>query len=185
MRVIAGSARGKKLKAPKGTTTRPPLDRVKEAMFGILGDAVAGARVLDLFAGSGSLGIEALSRGAAEAVFVDDDTAAITVIKENLAALGLAGRARVKKASVGAYLQRNADGDGPFDLIFLDPPFRISLIDIGKIFEVLQADGLPTGSGIVVLRVYAKREIVDFPGFALAKDRSYGDSRLLFYGRMT
>lgn len=121
MRVVAGSARGRRLEAPAGSTTRPTTDRVREAVFNALGSlgAVEGADVLDGFAGSGALGIEALSRGADWCVFVDRDRAARSAIDANLAATGLAGRATVVAGDLIAHLSRT---ETEFDLVLLDPP---------------------------------------------------------------
>ena len=128
MRVVAGEARGRRLQAPPGTTTRPTLDRVREALFNALGslDAVDGATVLDLFAGSGALGIEALSRGAARAVFVERDAGVRRVLAANLESTGLVDRSAVVAAEASAYLDRLAGPDrGPtFDLVLLDPPYE-------------------------------------------------------------
>jgi 16S rRNA (guanine966-N2)-methyltransferase len=120
-RVIAGSARGRRLRAP-GEGTRPFGDRVKQTLFAILEPDLPDARVLDLFAGSGAGGIEALSRGAAEAVFVERDEAAARVIDENLHATGLSESARIVRRDAIAYL-KTAAADGPFDLVLLDPPY--------------------------------------------------------------
>lgn len=122
MRVVGGTAGGRRLLAPPGRDTRPTSDRVREAVFDMLAsrDAVAGARVADLFAGSGAMGIEALSRGAREAVLVERDPAAASVIEANLAALGL-GPARVVRREVAAWLRAGVE---PFDLAFCDPPYR-------------------------------------------------------------
>jgi 16S rRNA (guanine966-N2)-methyltransferase len=126
VRVVAGEARGRRLVAPPGRDTRPTLDRVREAVFNALGslDAVDGARVLDLFAGSGALGIEALSRGAAHATFVDTDRSARRAIEENLAATGLGDRAAVVGADAVTHLRRHLEAGGePFGLVLLDPPY--------------------------------------------------------------
>jgi 16S rRNA (guanine966-N2)-methyltransferase len=122
MRVVAGTARGRRLRAPKGHAIRPTSDRVRESIFNSLDsmDAVQGTRVADLFAGTGALGIEALSRGAASATFVDDDRAAIAVIRDNLAATGLAGPAATV---VQADAIRWASTAGPVDLAVADPPY--------------------------------------------------------------
>src|SRR5256885_16377821 len=118
MRVVAGEYRGRRLKAPAGTDTRPTADRVREALFNILGD-VSGAVVLDLYAGSGALGIEALSRGAAAATVVDRDERALAAVRADLEALGAV--ARVARSDAIAFLKRQ-DGAG-YDLIFVDPPY--------------------------------------------------------------
>lgn len=122
MRVIAGRARGLRLQAPPGTDVRPTSDRVREATFNALGslDAVVGARVLDLFAGTGALGIEALSRGSASATFVERDQKAVTVVRHNLEHTGLADQAEVVNATAERFLAGRTD---PFDLALIDPPY--------------------------------------------------------------
>jgi 16S rRNA (guanine966-N2)-methyltransferase len=121
MRVIAGEHRGRPLIAPRGQGTRPTPDRVREAVFSILA-SVAGARVLDLFAGSGALAIEALSRGAAQATLVDSSRAAVAAIRRNLTALGL--QADVHPMRAAAFLERARAAGRQYDLVFLDPPYR-------------------------------------------------------------
>src|SRR3954468_12744768 len=123
MRVIAGTYGGRPLNAPPGAATRPTSDRVREALFSILGARVPGARVLDLFAGSGALGLEALSRGAGEALFVDDAAAAVRAIRANLDALG--GQAEVRRADALRFLDAARRGGAQYDLVFLDPPYRL------------------------------------------------------------
>ena len=120
MRVITGEARGRRLTAPAGLDTRPTTDLVKEAVFSIIQFEVPGAHVLDLFAGSGQMGVEALSRGAASAVFVDSGRAAITAVRENLEVCGFTDRARVYAMDAKAYLASCAER---FDIAFLDPPY--------------------------------------------------------------
>ncbi|MFZ0043055.1 MAG: 16S rRNA (guanine(966)-N(2))-methyltransferase RsmD [Solirubrobacteraceae bacterium] len=123
MRVIAGEYGGRELVAPKGRATRPTSDRVREALFSILGD-IGGARVLDLYAGSGALGIEALSRGAAQATFVDSARGAIAAIRRNLEALGV--EAEVVSQPASAFLERARRNARQYDLLFLDPPYRLA-----------------------------------------------------------
>ena len=126
MRVITGSARGRRLKELEGQETRPTTDRVKEGLFSALQFDIEGRRVLDLFAGTGQLGIECLSRGAAAAVFVDQRQDAVRLIRENLAVTALTDRARVVCADALEFLNR---AGGPFDLIFLDPPYGTGLLE--------------------------------------------------------
>jgi 16S rRNA (guanine966-N2)-methyltransferase len=126
VRVIAGSCRGRRLRAPAGSATRPTADRVREAVFDVLGSLIdlEGTAVLDLFAGSGALGIEALSRGATRAVFVERRPDALAAVRSNLAALGLEGRARVVRAEALGWLAGAGGGPGgPFDLALCDPPY--------------------------------------------------------------
>jgi 16S rRNA (guanine966-N2)-methyltransferase len=127
MRIIAGEHRGRRIAAPPGERTRPMLDRVREALFSTLGDLVADARVLDLFAGSGSLGLEALSRGATHARLVERDPRALAVLKANVELLGVGDRARVVRADAlepGAWHEADAERT-PYDLVFLDPPYAL------------------------------------------------------------
>jgi 16S rRNA (guanine966-N2)-methyltransferase len=181
LRVIAGIAKGHKLKAPAGDVTRPPLDRQKEALFSMLGERVEGADVLDLYAGSGSYGIEALSRGAESAVFVDSAPEAAAAVNDNLAHTKLAHKAIVIRDNVITFLAKNAAAGASYDLIFLDPPFRIDMIDLAAVFEALLKGNLVRGEGLVVLRLFSKIEPPDRPGFSSTKNRAYGDSRFLFY----
>ena len=124
MRVITGTARGRRLKELQGMETRPTTDKVKESLFSIIQFDIEGRRVLDLFAGTGQLGIEALSRGAAEAVFVDRRPDAVRLVQENLALCGFTDRARVKSGDALTYLKSGEK----FDLIFLDPPYAADLL---------------------------------------------------------
>lgn len=152
MRVIAGSARGRALVAPSGTGTRPATDRVRETLFAILEPRLGGARVLDLFAGAGTLGIEALSRGASHATFVEHAAAALAAIRRNLSATGFADRARV----VAADVDRFADAPGgPYDIVLCDPPFA----DATGLRTLLGKESLRRAvapGGLVVFRAHRK-----------------------------
>src|SRR5690606_30538026 len=126
MRIIAGSARGFPLVGPKGRTTRPALDSLRESIFAILGARVEGARVLDLFAGVGAFGLEALSRGARSATFVEQDRAALEALERNIAALHFGVRSRVSRGDALLVPRASEVGpDEPFDLLFVDPPFAL------------------------------------------------------------
>lgn len=125
MRVITGTARGRRLVTREGEAVRPTTDKVKEAMFSIIQFRIEGRRALDLFAGSGQLGIEALSRGAREAVFVDSSAESIDVVKKNLESTGLASAAKVIRTDYASFLLKNTE---PFDLAFLDPPYRTGIL---------------------------------------------------------
>lgn len=183
-RVIAGSAKGARLRAP-GQGTRPLSDRVKQTLFGILEPALPGARFLDLFAGSGAAGIEALSRGAAAAVFVERDAGAAAVIATNLEAARLAGpAATVLRAEALGWLGRS-DRDGPpFDVVFVDPPYA----DAALLRRVLEALGDAQAPLAPEARVVAKHFWRDRPPerigmLALERDRRFGETALTFYRR--
>ena len=124
MRIVAGEFRGRRLKDPKGRDIRPTADRIREALFSILGAGVQGARVLDLYAGTGALGLEALSRRAASAVFVDSSTSAVRLIRENVDACGASSRARIIGGEAVKIVRRLAVEGETFDLVFMDPPYR-------------------------------------------------------------
>ena len=169
MRVIAGTHGGRELVAPKGRATRPTSDRVREALFSILGD-VGGLRVLDLFAGSGALGIEALSRGAAEATLVDSAGAAVTAIRRNLEALRL--DAEVVRQPADRFLQAASRDARQYDLVFLDPPYRHASTLGRELTSALTPILAPDA------RVVAESDRRDPLGLELAllDERRYGDT---------
>lgn len=176
MRVIAGEAKGRRLAAIRAPGIRPTADRVREALFSALGPAVAGARVLDLYAGSGALGIEALSRGAARAVFVEEARGAVDVILANLALTGLEDRARVVGSTVERFLDE-ARG-GPFDLVLIDPPYAEGP-PTRQLRSLAAGPLLAPGASVVVEgRGPDAGPAVD--GLELASVRRYGDSSLAF-----
>ena len=172
MRIVAGLYGGRRIAAPAGRSTRPTSDRVREALFSILGDAVHEARVLDLFAGSGALGIEALSRGAREAVFVDSDARAVAAVRANLAALG--AEAAVHRRDAFAWL---ASAAGTFDLVFADPPYSSAGLTAGRLAELLPP--LLTDSSLTVTES-DKRDPLELP-LPLADERTYGDTRIAIH----
>lgn len=179
MRIIAGSLKGRRLAPVKGHI-RPTGSKVREAVFNILGDAVADARVLDLFAGTGALGIEALSRGAREAVFVDDNPEALKVLRRNLEHLGLLDRTRVLPISVRQALKKLAVQGEDFDLAFLDPPYGGE-----KAAAALQAlEGAEImSSGAWVVAEHSRREqMPEAAGLFTRRElRRYGDTQVAFY----
>lgn len=181
MRVIAGRAKGRKLKQVPGEGTRPIMDRVKESLFNVLGADVVGTRWLDLFAGTGQVGIEALSRGAREVVFVDVAYAAIRVVKENLRTTGLTAEARVLQMDAFAFLQQPQGA--PFDVIYVAPPQYMGLWL--KVMGVLGERPLTylTPTGIVIVQIDPKEHAeLDGSPFALYDRRKYGNTQLNFYG---
>jgi len=182
LRVVAGSAGGLHLAAPKGA--RPTTDRAKEALFASLGDLVEGATVLDLFAGSGALGIEALSRGADRATFVDRDRHAAEAIRTNLATTGFAdpARARVVSQPVTAFLGATS-GVGrewrPYDLLFLDPPYETGAGALTTLLGRVEEGGWPAPGATVVVECRATNRPALPSGWQVPSERRYGDTLLL------
>jgi len=178
MRVIGGSAKGRRLFPVPGQSTRPITDRVKEALFDILADAVVDARFLDLFAGTGSVGIEALSRGASEATFVDRDRRAIAAIRRNLDATQLAGHATVLQRDVFHFVRDYARD--PFDIIYVAPPQYQGLWS--RTLYALQGSSLVKPGTLVVVQIYPKEsEPLELTKFALSDQRTYGSTMVCFY----
>ena len=177
MRVIAGKARGINLKTPDGQATRPTTDRVKEAMFSIIHFDLPGAKILDLFGGTGQLGIEAISRGAQEAVFVDSTDKACALIRENLKRCKMENEGKVIRADYLAYLDRCKES---FDIILLDPPYAEVFLE-NAIKKISEIDILKSGGIIVAERPVGKDLPVDFPGFTRSKDYKYGTVLLTLY----
>ncbi|MBE6947586.1 MAG: 16S rRNA (guanine(966)-N(2))-methyltransferase RsmD [Ruminococcaceae bacterium] len=175
MRVIAGKAKGIVLKTPDGMQTRPTADRVKEAMFSILQFELPGARVLDLFGGTGQLGIEALSRGAASAVFVDSAEAPCRLIKENLRRAGFEGT--VVRADYLQFLSKCRDS---FDIILLDPPYAEVFLE-NSIKKISEIDILKSSGIIVAERPVEKDLILEIEGFSRSKDYKYGKTLLTIF----
>jgi 16S rRNA (guanine966-N2)-methyltransferase len=172
MRVVAGAYGGRRLAAPDGNATRPTSDRVREALFSVLGTSVQGARVLDLFAGSGALGIEALSRGAASAVFVDRAPRAISAVRANLAALGI--DADVRRIEARAWLRTASARSEAYDLVFLDPPYRRAA-ELGRELSEALAAVLAPGARVVTESDRRDPLELDLP---VADERRYGDTVL-------
>lgn len=174
MRVIAGRHGGRRLKAPSGTRTRPTSDRVRESLFGVLGE-LDGERVLDLFAGTGALGIEALSRGAASAVFIERDAAAARALGENLAALGIEPRAgELRRAEVRGALRSAQQRQETYDLIFIDPPYRQARQWGSQLSALLPSLLAPQGRIVVESDRRAPIEL-DAP---VVTERRYGDTSI-------
>lgn len=177
MRVITGKARGVALKTPDGMLTRPTTDRVKEALFSIIQFEIPGAEVLDLFGGTGQLGIEALSRGAKRAVFVDAREDACRLIRENLKRTRLERDANVIRADYMEYLKRCRE---KFQIIFLDPPYAEVFLE-NAIKTITEIDILQSGGIIIAERPVGKELPWDFPGYTRSKDYKYGKTLLTLY----
>ena len=180
MRVITGTARGKRLKELPGLDTRPTTDRVKEGLFNIIQFDIEGRRVLDLFAGTGQLGIETLSRGAAFCDFVDAAGTAVKVIKENLATTGLSERAAVYQRDFTAFLQ-SVRGQ-KYDLIFLDPPYALTALE--RALETIADIDIVSGNGIIVCESALDKELPELAEpYIKGKEYRYGKIKLTLYRR--
>jgi 16S rRNA (guanine966-N2)-methyltransferase len=175
MRVISGSAKGRRLRATKSAEMRPTTDMARQTIFDMLGDSVDGARALDLCAGAGTLGIEALSRGAREAVFVEQDREACGMILQNLETTGLRGAAHIRRADVMRFLARRSRM--PFDLVFLDPPYSRGLGFVSRALgKVAAGDWIHPGGTVVV---EAQEGDVEWPpGFRETRTRKFGRTRV-------
>ncbi|MBP2658548.1 MAG: methyltransferase, partial [Firmicutes bacterium] len=179
MRIITGSAKGIKLSAPRGLGTRPTADRVKEAVFNILGDIVVDAQVLDIFAGTGNLGLEALSRGASAAVFIDSSIDSITSIKENAQRTKLIGQVEILKNDVIRALDRFAGTGRSFDLIFCDPPYNKGLVQ--KVLEKIETNAIVNPKGILVIEHSKHEEIKNqWDHLQLRRVEKYGETLISF-----
>ena len=182
MRIIGGSARGRRLFAPPGENTRPTADRVREALFNILAARLDGARVLDLFGGSGALALEALSRGAAWAVIGDKNPGAVNVIRRN--ALSVLGEGEMPRAKIVCrdYRALLASLAEPFDLVFLDPPYRMQEA-YGNAMAQMQQRNLLAPEARIVAEMAAGARVPLPSGFCTLDERKYGDTKLVFVGR--
>lgn len=176
MRVTGGIGRGRRLSAPSGERLRPTSDKVKQALFNIIGEKVSGAAFLDLYAGAGGIGIEALSRGASHVVFVDTSGESIELVRQNLQKTGFARNAEVIQADAVSFLERRS---GPYDIIFLDPPYAEELLPLLKRISdaaMLKPDGL------VIAEHFKKQKSPEKAGgLQLFRASKYGDTVLAFY----
>ena len=177
MRVITGKARGVQLKTPEGLLTRPTTDRVKEALFSIIQFDIPGKRVLDLFGGTGQLGIEAISRGAKSAVFVDTADKACNLIRENLRKCKMDADGQVVRGDYLDFLSRCRQ---KFDIILLDPPYAEVFLE-NALKKITEIDILESGGIIVAERPVGKELPWDFSGFTRSKDYKYGKTLLTLY----
>ena len=176
MRIISGSARGRRLAAPKGDRVRPTTDRVRESLFSILGD-VRGDVVVDGFAGTGALGCEALSRGAKECVFVDVHQASVALVRENVGRIDAKDRSRVLKGSFPKVVGGIA---GEVDLVFLDPPYGKDAL-VGECFEAMAQASCVVEGTLVVLEQEVDDALPEHEGFACEDTRVYGRTRVTWW----
>ncbi|MFI5338545.1 MAG: 16S rRNA (guanine(966)-N(2))-methyltransferase RsmD [Candidatus Methylomirabilales bacterium] len=180
MRISAGEHRGRRLQSVKGKVTRPTSDLLRQAVFNVLGDRIQGAQVLDLFAGTGSVGLEALSRGAATATFVEKDRRAVATLRSNLASLNLTSRARVIAGDVLLTLRRFETGGETFDCLFLDPPYAGDLA--ARCIEKLADGSLLRENGALVTQAFHKTPLPEQVGILRRTwRRRYGESSLAVY----
>ena len=180
MRIVAGILGGRRLHAPKGMDIRPTSDRVREAIFSIIGPAVSGANVLDLFAGTGALGLEALSRGASQAVFVDQSSTAVQLIRANIELCNVQDRVRVIHGSVNHAIRRLTVQGAYFDLIFMDPPYGKGSVQK----TVISLAGVARSGTFVVAEHYSKDLLPSrLQEWIRTQERKYGDTTVSFYMR--
>jgi len=180
MRIIAGALKGRRLVTPKGDTTRPTADQVRIALMDTLTPRLDGARVLDLFAGAGGVGLEALSRGAGDVTFVERDARAVAALRENVAALGAGKAATVRRGDVLRELQALYQAGERFDIVFLDPPYDAGLVD--TTLEALGGGGLLLAEAWVIAQHFTKRPPAERIGALLAfRTRRFGETTLTFY----
>ena len=174
MRVITGTARGRRLRTPENYDIRPTTDNVKESVFNIIQFDIEGRRVLDLFAGTGQLGIECLSRGAAEAVFIDENTAAVKIVKENLRTCGFT--AAVLQQDALSYLRHC----GKFDLVFVDPPYDSGLYE--SVLETINSVDILSDGGIILCESRREKTLPDMRApYRKKKEYNYGRVKLTVY----
>ncbi len=182
MRIVGGQFKGRAIAAPAGRDTRPTSDRARESLFNILAHAdwspgIEGRRVLDLFAGSGALGLEAMSRGATFALFVETDSAARGAIRDNIETLGLFGNTRIHRRDATDLGLKPAGLGDPFDLAFLDPPYGKGLGE--RAMAALKDGGWITPEAVIMLEVGAD-ETPNLPAFEILDEREYGAAKILF-----
>ncbi len=186
-RIIGGSARGRRLRTPAGTSTRPTSDRVREALFSALESelgTISGLHVLDLFAGSGAVGLEARSRGAASVVLVEADRATAALIRSNVEHLGF-DAVDVRTSKAGRWIElESVGGSGRFDVVYVDPPYATSNADLSTLLGLLASTGRLAADAVLVVERSRRGEAWEWPiGLEGVRERRYGET-MLFYGRV-
>ena len=184
MRVIAGSHRGRHLSGPEGTALRPTTDKVRQALFSILGAQVSGGRFLDLYAGTGAVGIEALSRGAIAVTFVESDPKTVQLLQKNLRTCQLLDRAQVRLGETATFLDQKDWWGGPYDILFADPPY--AALDELEIVTHVWRPGLLSDCATVIIEKDSRTELPTLIDHAsLVRRYVYGDTALYLYGLST
>ncbi|MGD9141621.1 MAG: 16S rRNA (guanine(966)-N(2))-methyltransferase RsmD [bacterium] len=179
MKIIGGKFKGRAIEAPRGLLSRPPLAIIRESVFNIMGQDMEGKTVLDLFSGSGSLGIEAISRGASRVHFVDASPRSVKMIRRNAEVLGITGASVIVRDDAAGFVQ--AWNGGGFDIVFIDPPFLSG--KAGPVLSAMQTSSAVSGGSTVVLRLH-RREALDMPSvFRVFKERRFGENLILFIMR--
>jgi 16S rRNA (guanine966-N2)-methyltransferase len=179
LRIIGGTFRGRKIEQPELDTVRPTKDRIREAIFNVIAEAIPDANVLDLFAGSGAFGLEALSREAQKAVFIEKDPRCAKVIGKNIATLGVEGRSEVITSDVSAWLEKEG-GKKAFDIVFADPPYNIGMAR--NILNMINRYDILNHSGILVIEHHGQEALPAAEGaFTLLKCKTYADISVSFY----
>ena len=176
MRITGGIGRGRKLKVPAGSKVRPTSDKVKQALFNILGERVPGAVFLDLFAGAGGVGLEALSRGAERVVFVDGSRESLDAVKQNIDQAGFSVQAEAILSKVEPFLRKHS---GPYDIVFLDPPYAMEMLPL---LQLIATSGLLKPDAVIIAEHFKKHPSPERAGeLALYREAIYGDTVLAFY----
>lgn len=187
MRISGGTHRGRVLKVPPGRDVRPASDMIRQALFNILGERIQGASVLDLFAGTGSLGIEALSRGASRVVFVERDREVANYIRDNSSEIGMADHVRVLSFDILTATSRLRSAGGPFDFVFVAPPYPMMLavtptFGVGALVESLFTDAIVAPGAVVMLQHDRQMPLADeWPHALITDQRTYGKTMLTFF----
>lgn len=180
MRIIGGRLKGREVEAPRGVLSRPPLAIIRESVFNILGQSVEGKRILDLFAGSGSLGIEAVSRGAAEVQFVDSARRCAEMIDRNVRGLGIDDICRVVRQDAVEFVLESKGR--PFDFVFIDPPFLSGKAE--DVLKALAASSVASDSTVTIMRTHWRERIALPAGLQVTRQRKFGDSVVAFVRRI-
>src|SRR5581483_3882895 len=182
MRIIAGTLKGRKLSAPAGLELRPTSDRVKEALFNIISNQIEGAAFLDLYAGTGSVGMDALSRGASEVVFVENNKRHLHYLKKNVSSCSFQGRAEIFNISALDFLKKVRRSTRLFDFIFIDPPYGSN--EVEKILPMLQEGDMIRNQGMVIIEHFHKKTLPEKSGnLFFLKKYKYGETVLSFYAK--